>query len=80
MCVVFLYQPTILLRPSLTLKKVFHPDKAASAAGLGPEAAHAIFKLLSEAHRVLADAEARRHHDIAALRFKYRRFYSHAGL
>ncbi|PRW59069.1 Chaperone dnaJ isoform B [Chlorella sorokiniana] len=62
------------------LALVFHPDKAAGAAGLGTEAAHAIFKLLSEAHRVLADAEARRHYDIAALRFKYRRFYSHAGL
>lgn len=62
------------------LLQVFHPDKASGAAGLGTEAAHAIFKLLSEAHRVLADAEARRHHDINNLRFKYRRFYSHAGL
>lgn len=62
----------------------FHPDKAGGSAaagaglGLGPDAADALFRLASEAHRVLADAEQRRYHDIAALRHKYRRFYNHA--
>lgn len=53
----------------------FHPDKA--GAELGAEAAGALFKLASEAYGVLADAEQRRHHDVAALRHKYRRFYSY---
>lgn len=54
----------------------YHPDKAAGAAGgLGADAAGAIFKLLAQAHSVLGDAEQRRHHDIVALRHKYRRFY-----
>lgn len=57
------------------LALAFHPDKAA-AAGLGPDAANAIFKLAAEAYRVLGDAEARRQHDIAALRHKYRRYYA----
>lgn len=53
-----------------------HPDRAARAGAgrLTHEAAHTIFKLLAHSWSVLGDAEARRHHDIAALRHKYRRY------
>lgn len=56
----------------------FHPDKVASAGGaLSAEAAAALFKLASEAHSVLGDAERRRQHDLAALRHKYRRYHAY---
>lgn len=63
----------------------FHPDKAGgSAAGTGRRPLRAatceqIFKLVTEAYSVLADAERRRVHDILALRYKYKRFYGAAG-
>jgi len=57
------------------LARGLHPDKA-QAAGLSAESASAICKLLNEAHSTLGDAEQRRHHDIAALRHKYKRFYA----
>ncbi|KAL4425786.1 hypothetical protein ABPG75_009802 [Micractinium tetrahymenae] len=59
------------------LARGFHPDKAAGE-GLSADAAHALFKLLSEAAGVLGDAEQRRQHDISTLRFKYRRQYAPA--
>ena len=59
----------------------WHPDKAAGgAAGVAPASAEAVFRLVSDAHKVLGDAVARRQHDTQAaaaqLRHKYRRFFS----
>lgn len=64
--------------PCRALALRFHPDKSRSggsaAARVPPAAAEALFKLAAEAHSVLGDPEARRAHDLLALRFKYRRF------
>eukprot|EP00887_Chlorella_sp_A99_P001003 scaffold5.g1003.t1 len=46
--------------------------------GLPHAAADAVFKLVTEAHSVLADPERRRAHDILALRHKYRRAFGAA--